>query len=100
MKTLVALMLAAAFIPAPPAVSEDVLEPSVANEVEHALDRAPADLPPAAADFAVLAAAWPTNGLSRNALAIRLVSAQGADGRWRSGTNDVTAAAAAILRGL
>ena len=37
-------------------------------------------------------AAW-TNGQSRTQVAIRLVSAQKADGRWFVGTNDVTSAA-------
>ena len=41
-----------------------------------------------------------TNGLSRTAVAIRLVSMQRADGRWMEGTNDVTSAALRMLREL
>ena len=83
-----------AVIAAEPLANADVLEPSVQNEVDRALSVAPADPPPAA----VLPFA--TNGLSRTDIAIRLVSGQRADGRWFVGTNDVTAAAVEILRGL
>lgn len=84
--------------------NEDILEPSVLNEVEHALSRAEAvapdglpaqNEPEAAKAFARL---YETNGLSPTAVAIRLVSAQGIDGRWMSGTNDVTSAAVRTLR--
>ena len=80
-------LLVSVTLTAQPTVSADVLEPSVRNEVRHALSRA-------AADFARL---YETNGLSAMDAAIRLVSAQRADGRWRAGTNDVTAAAVRIL---
>lgn len=74
-------LLLALTIAAQPLVSPDVLEPSVQNEVDHALARAPTNAVPADA----------------TALAIALVSAQQADGRWLVGTNDVTAVAVAIL---
>ena len=82
-------------IVAQPLVSEDVLEPSVMNEVEHALAVAPTNAPP-------VTVAWDpgTNGLSRTALALRLVSSQRADGRWFDGTNDVTAVARRLLESL
>jgi len=86
----------AASVVVQPLVDADVLEPSVRNEVEHALARAPApaparpDLPPP----------FPTNGLNRTEIAIRLVSAQRPDGRWLAGTNDVTAAAVSVLEAL
>ena len=79
-------------ITAQPLVNEDVLEPSVRNEVGHALSLAPTNAPPA-----TLPASW-TNGLNRTQVAIRIVSAQKADGRWRVGTNDVTSAAVEILK--
>jgi len=82
----------AAVVTAQPLVNEDVLEPSVVNEIEHALARAPTN----AAPTALLPLT--TNGLSRTQLAIRLVSAQRADGRWYAGTNDVTAAAVRMLK--
>ena len=80
-------LLVSVTLTAQPTVSSDVLEPSVRNEVRHALSRA-------AADFARL---YETNGLSAMDAAIRLVSTQRADGCWRAGTNDVTAAAVRIL---
>ena len=82
----------AAIVTAQPLVNEDVLEPSVRNEVLHALSLAPTNAP-----AATVPAAW-TNGQSRTQVAIRLVSAQKADGRWLVGTNDVTAAAVGILK--
>lgn len=79
-------------ITAQPLVNEDVLEPSVRNEVRHALSVAPTNAPPPAS----VPADW-TNGQNRTEIAIRLVSAQKADGRWLVGTNDVTSAVVEIL---
>ena len=147
----------AAIVQSQPIVSEDVLEPSVRNEVDHALSLAAAAMstnspaaaaispspaaiaatnsPPAASTpspFAIAATNSPTaaapspiaaaptnafafaasptnavpgdifgtNGLSATEIAIKLVSSQRADGRWLSGTNDVTAAAIQILLSL
>ena len=87
-------LVSAAVITAQPLVNEDVLEPSVRNEVCHALSLAPTNAP-AAALLPV-----PTNGLNRTQLAIRLVSAQKADGRWFAGTNDVTSVATELLKEL
>ena len=84
----------AAVITAQPLVNEDVLEPSVRNEVRHALSLAPTNVP------AATVLPVPTNGLNRTQLAIRLVSAQKADGRWFVGTNDVTSAATELLKEL
>ena len=72
----------------------DALEPSVLNEVEHALAVAPADT-----NAAVRAAGdvFATNGLSVTAIAVRLVSLQKSDGRWRVNGTNVTAEAVAIL---
>ena len=90
-----ALVIALAVtITAQPLVNEDVLEPSVRNEVRHALSLAPTNAPPA-----TILPAW-TNGQNRTQVAIRLVSAQRADGRWLVGTNDVTSAAVKTLKEL
>ena len=92
-----------ALLVAQPLANEDVLEPSVENEVAHALARAGLVQTPARELTRTerdLLQSYATNGLSVTAKAIRLVSSQQADGRWRSGTNDVTRAAVAILRGL
>ena len=88
-----ALALAAA-LTAQPLVNEDVLEPSVRNEVRHALRVAPTNAPPAAS------LPISTNGLNRTQIAIGLVSAQKGDGRWFVGTNDVTSAAVELLKEL
>lgn len=81
-------------ITAQPLVNEDVLEPSVRNEVLHALSLAPTN---ASAPAFSVPVAW-TNGQNRTQVAVRLVSAQKADGRWCVGTNDVTAAAIEVLK--
>lgn len=88
------LALVATALLARPLPDPDILEPSVRHEVDHALSLAPTN-PPAAT-----ALPFATNGLDRTALAIRLVSTQRADGRWLCGTNDVTAAAIGLLKGL
>ena len=98
-----------------PLVSEDVLEPSVQNEVDHAIAVAPADAWAAATNDVLTAVApaqccatnasisvdvFGTNGLSATAVALKLGSAQRSDGRWVVGTNDVTSGALRILRDL
>ncbi len=94
------LWAAAEVLPVPALVSAEVLEPSVRNEVEHALSRAPKDFPAAlSAEVRAAYLASVTNGAATE-VAIRLVSAQRADGRWLCGTNDVTAAALELLRGM
>lgn len=102
MKT--ALAILGLTISASPLVNEDVLEPSVENEVEHALAVAPsnevalAEAALAAPEYSPpLAALGVTGSVTRTALAVKLVSEQRADGRWLAGTNDVTAAAAGAL---
>ena len=84
----------AAVLTAQPLVNEDVLEPSVRNEVWHALSIAPTNAP------AATALPVPTNGLNRTQIAIGLISAQKGDGRWFVGTNDVTSAAVELLKEL
>ena len=87
-----AVLVASAIIAARPLVSPDVLEPSVLNELDHALSLAPTNAPACA-----VANPFATNGLDATAVAVKVISAQRADGRWYCGTNDVTAEAAAIL---
>ena len=88
-----ALVLAVS-VTAQPLVNEDVLDPSVRNEVRHALSLAPTNAPARAA------LPVSTNGLNRTQVALRLVSVQRADGRWLVGTNDVTSAAVEMLKEL
>ena len=87
--------LAAVTISANPTPNADVLEPSVLNEVAHAISRAPTNAPPCTIQWRPT-----TNDVSATELAIRLVSAQRSDGRWIDGTNDVTQAALRLLREL
>ena len=107
-------IILAAIVQIQPIVSEDVLEPSVRNEVDHALSLAAAASTPGpiaqpttnafafvvAPTNAVPGDIFGTNGLSATEIAIKLVSSQRADGRWLSGTNDVTATAIQILLSL
>ena len=99
---LIATSLLAATITAQPLVDPDVLEPSVQNEVDHALSLAPSNafecvsFPTNCAAFCHAA----TNGLSATDIAIKLVSSQKPDGRWMDGTNDVTSAVLRTLREL
>lgn len=93
---------AAAAIAVQPLASPEVLEPSVLNEVEHALSRVPEAAYAAATNLAAFAAtAMPpaaTNAAaSATDAALALVSSQRADGRWIDGTNDCTVAAARTL---
>lgn len=90
----------AAVLSLPALVDDDVLEESVRNEVDHALSRLPSPLPPDPKGADLAADIFGTNGLSASDIAIRLVSLQRGDGRWLVGTNDFTAAAAAILQSL
>lgn len=102
---LVSIVLSAV-ITAQPLVDADVLEPSVQNEVDHALSLAPtnvvafAEAPESLRLFCTTNDVFCTNGATRTDVAIRLVSSQRADGRWLCGTNDVTSAAVEILKGL
>lgn len=87
-------------------VDADVLEPSVQNEVDHALDMAPtnvlslAQYPLEFRSFCTTNDFFGTNGLSRTEIAIKLISAQKAGGSWTYGTNDVTSVVVEILKGL
>lgn len=106
-------------IPLQPLVSENVLEPSVRNEVDHALSRAPRSERVHVVDttnstvfvatttnkvekilYHPTGDVFGTNGLSATDIAIKLVSSQKSDGSWRCGTNDVTSLAVDILKSL
>lgn len=84
-----------AIITAQPLANPEVLEPSVANEVEHALKKAPKDMlgdPPTVAerDFAKFCSTNCPNATQR---AVFLVSTQRNDGRWYWRGTNVTAIA-------
>ncbi|MBQ1569241.1 MAG: hypothetical protein IIZ70_05035 [Kiritimatiellae bacterium] len=88
-------MILAATLSLQPLVSEDVLEPSVQNEVDHAIAMGEKALGTNVVEVLV-----GTNSLTATQKAIRLVSSQRSDGRWFVGTNDVTAVAVEILKNL
>ena len=92
-----AFAIASLGIELPTLVDDDVLEPSIQNEVDHAISKAPTNAPPCEAGAFISDL---TNGLNRTEIAIKLVSTQRADGRWLVGTNDVTSAALGILDSL
>ena len=92
-----ATALLAAAITAQPLVDADVLEPSVQNEVDHALSRASTNDVPVTAASHAFARLWETNGASATSLAIALVSSQGSDGRWLYLGEDVTPVATSLL---
>ncbi len=92
------LIVLAVVITAQPLVDEDVLEPSVQNEVDHALDVAPTNdvaVTRASIDFHML---YTTNGMNATSRAISLVSSQTRGGRWVFRGEDVTPVAVHHLR--
>ena len=93
MRTLV-LPLLAALVVQVPADPDGPLEPSVLNEVEHALGRAPVCATNAPAVFGDIFA---TNGLSATAVAVSLVSKQDKSGEWIVNGTNATSEAVAIL---
>ena len=97
-----AAMLATGVMVAVPLANEDFLEPSVRNEVDHAISVAERGCPGTNTLSAAYAfcEAFPTGGLSRTGIALKLVSSQRSDGRWFAGTNDVTAAVLEVLKSL
>lgn len=84
-------------VTAHPLASEDVLEPSLANEVEHALSLVPTNAVPPSAACADFARLYATNGMSATERAISLVSAQ-KDGSWHWRGTNVTPVAVELLR--
>ena len=83
-----------------PLVDDEVLEPSVQNEVDHALNTSPTNSPVNSAACVAFIELYRTNGLTATDAAIDLVSRQKSDGRWFCETNDVTWAAREILKRL
>lgn len=84
------LIIFALVITAQPLVNDEVLEPSVQNEVDHALNVAPTNVvvvTQASIDFNEL---YKTNAMSATERAIALVSSQKHDGRWLHDGEDVT----------
>ena len=111
MRLLMAAIVAAAFQVRPMPRQDGPLEPSIQNEVDHAVDLAEAWL---ARQTNLVAAArsnttncvdaarlFSTNGLTREKIALKLISTQRGEGWWIASTNAApTRAAVEILKGL
>lgn len=80
-----------------PLVNEEVLEPSVQNEVDHALNQASTNAVPLTAAGEDFARLYETNGMDATRRAIALVSAQ-KDGCWYWKGTNVTPVAVRLLR--
>ena len=94
--TLCSIVLTGAALVAQPLVDADVLEPSVQNEVDHALALASTNevaVTRASVDFATL---YATNSMTATERAISLVSSQ-KEGHWMFAGADVTPVAVRIL---
>ena len=102
MKCVLAMLFAAAFAVRPLPRADGPLEPSIQNEVDHALDRAAAWLGRHADTNALPQDdLFKTNGLPRERIALRLVPAQRGAGWWLTPTNAApTKLAVEILKGL
>ena len=83
-----------------PLADSEFLEPSIQNEVDHAISIAPVDSPEPNLPEQLAKDTFGTNTLDKTSIAIKLVSTQSKDGRWRIGTNDVTHIAVKILESL
>ena len=92
MMQLLMSLFAAATITVTPLSNPEFLEPSIQNEVEHALNRVPAELKFSAYSFAA-------DGTATERV-LRLVRSQRGDGRWCDGTYDITYAAVRELKKL
>ena len=102
MKFVFAMLFAVTVAVRPMPRPEGPLEPSVQNEVDHAVDLAEAWLARHGDTNAVPRDdLFKTNGLPRERIALRLISAQRGDGWWVTSTNAApTKLALEILKGL
>lgn len=89
--TNVVAVVSSVVITATPLPNAEVLELSLENEALHAIERGRMAM---AADFpaGTNVVSGMVSGLDASAAARKLVSLQRGDGRWMSGTNDVTLA--------
>ena len=98
---MIRLIFAFAVITARPLANPDILEPSIQNEVDHALAIVPTR--PAETNIAIIAVQrefshiYATNGMNATERAIALVSAQ-KNGEWFYHGTNVTEAAVKLLQ--
>ena len=95
---LVLSIVIAAVITAQPLANPEVLEPSVQNEVDHALSVASTNAVPPTAAGLEFARLYATNGLDATQRAITLISSQRDDGTWLWRGTNVTPVAVRLLR--
>lgn len=102
MKFVLAMLFAATIGVRPMPQADGPLEPSVQNEVDHAVDLAEAWLARHSDTNAVPRDdLFKTNGLPRERIALKLISAQRGEGWWMMSTNAApTKLAVEILKGL
>lgn len=102
MKSVLAILFAATFGIRPMPDADGPLEPSIQNEVDHAVGLAEAWLSAHSDTNAVPRDdLFKTNGLSREKIALQLVSSQRGAGWWGTSTNAApTRLAVQILKGL
>ena len=104
MKSVLAILFAATFGIQPLPQPDGPLEPSVQNEVDHAValgERWLSAHAPKGGVHAPTGDLFATNGLTRERIAIKLISAQRAGGWWLAETNAApTRLALDILKGL
>ncbi len=102
MKFVFAMLFAATFGVRPMPRADGPLEPSIQNEVDHAIDLAETWLGRHMDTNALPSGdLFKTNGLAREKIALRLVSLQRGEGWWLTATNAApTKLAVEILKGL
>ncbi len=100
-------LVAATFNVRPMPQEDGPLEPSIQNEVDHAVDRGEAWLakrrfpPPSTNRVETVRDLFATNGLTREKIALKLISGQKGEGWWTTPTNAApTRLAIEILKGL
>lgn len=101
MKSVLAMICASSFAISPIPHEDAPLEPSIQNEVDHAVDLAERWLALNAGTNSLSGDFFGTNGMTRTGIALKLLRSQRAGGYWTTGTNDApTKLAVSILKGL
>lgn len=95
------MICASAFAISPIPQEDAPLEPSIQNEVDHAVDLAEGWLAVNATTNALASDFFGTNGMTRTGIALKLLRSQRSGGYWTTNTNDApTKLAVSILKGL
>lgn len=101
MKSVLAMICASSFAISPIPHEDAPLEPSIQNEVDHAVDLAEGWLALNAGTNSPSGDHFGTNGMTRTGIALKLLRLQRSGGYWTTNTNDApTKLAVSILKGL